>query len=73
MSYLESAGFTTIKPVNGDKYDIVGAESQLVNIKLAEGETLKVGFLNVRHGTTNNRPTSELNHHSTPSASLGLS
>ena len=42
MSYLESAGFTTIKPVNGDKYDIVGGDSPLVNIKLAEGETIHV-------------------------------
>ena len=52
MSYLESAGFTTIKPVNGDKYDIVGGDSQLVNIKLAEGETIQVGS---PHRTTMNR------------------
>lgn len=41
MSYLEAAGFEEVKPVNGDKYDIVGKDSQILNIKVGEGEKVQ--------------------------------
>ena len=42
MSYLEAAGFEEVAPVNGDKYDIVGKDSQILNIKVGEGEKVQV-------------------------------
>jgi len=39
--YLEAAGFEEIVPVNGDKYDIVGADSQIITIKVEEGEQVQ--------------------------------
>jgi len=40
-NYLEEAGFEIVQPVNGDKYDIVGADSQILTIKVGEGEKVQ--------------------------------
>ena len=39
---LEAQGFEQIFRSNGDQYDIVGYDSQIVNIKLATGQSVMV-------------------------------